>query len=104
MIIATFRDTAFAGGSTHNVPDDDSETEPEDDDIVEVAPRPSKAAGWAYIGSHNFTPSAWGTLSGTSFNPVLNVRISVARPAKFVHISFTSDHEFRTRHRGPIED
>lgn len=29
--------------------------------------------GWAYVGSHNFTSSAWGTLSGSDFNPALNV-------------------------------
>ena len=104
MIIGTFRETAFAGGSTHTVPDDDSETEPEDDDIVEVAPRPSKAAGWAYIGSHNFTPSAWGTLSGTSFNPILNVRLSVAQPARSADIWYILGYEFRTRHRVPAED
>ncbi|KAJ7816941.1 hypothetical protein B0H14DRAFT_3877662 [Mycena olivaceomarginata] len=28
---------------------------------------------WLYLGSHNFTPSAWGTLSGNGFRPVLNV-------------------------------
>ena len=32
------------------------------------------ALGWVYVGSHNFTPSAWGTLSGSGFNPTLNVR------------------------------
>lgn len=32
--------------------------------------------GWAYIGSHNFTSSAWGTLSGSAFNPTLNVHLS----------------------------
>ncbi|KAI0350558.1 phospholipase D/nuclease [Trametes cingulata] len=32
-----------------------------------------KFVGWLYVGSHNFTPSAWGTLSGTGFNPILNV-------------------------------
>ncbi|KAL1690371.1 hypothetical protein GGG16DRAFT_92394 [Schizophyllum commune] len=31
------------------------------------------ALGWVYVGSHNFTQSAWGTLSGSGFNPVLNV-------------------------------
>jgi tyrosyl-DNA phosphodiesterase-1 len=31
---------------------------------------------WLYLGSHNFTPSAWGTLSGNGFRPVLNVRPS----------------------------
>ncbi|KAK7438231.1 hypothetical protein VKT23_018162 [Stygiomarasmius scandens] len=30
--------------------------------------------GWVYLGSHNFTPSAWGTVSGSAFNPVLNIR------------------------------
>lgn len=30
-------------------------------------------AGWAYVGSHNFSPSAWGTLSGSALTPVLNV-------------------------------
>ncbi|KAF8202034.1 hypothetical protein K438DRAFT_2015408 [Mycena galopus ATCC 62051] len=28
---------------------------------------------WLYMGSHNFTPSAWGTLSGSGFQPVLTV-------------------------------
>ncbi|KAI0341123.1 hypothetical protein BDW22DRAFT_1359333 [Trametopsis cervina] len=27
--------------------------------------------GRAYVGSHNFTPSASGTLSGSDFNPAL---------------------------------
>ncbi|KAI5897696.1 phospholipase D/nuclease [Schizophyllum commune H4-8] len=39
------------------------------DDIEVVHP----ALGWVYVGSHNFTQSAWGTLSGSGFNPVLNV-------------------------------
>ena len=71
MIIGTFRQSALA--STNKVPDSDSETEPEDDEIREVSPRISNAHGWAYVGSHNFTPSAWGTLSGSGFNPILNV-------------------------------
>jgi len=29
--------------------------------------------GWCYIGSHNFTPSAWGNISGSATDPVLNV-------------------------------
>ncbi|EIW56343.1 phospholipase D/nuclease [Trametes versicolor FP-101664 SS1] len=33
----------------------------------------AKLAGWVYVGSHNFTPSAWGTLSGSGFNPSLNI-------------------------------
>lgn len=36
----------------------DSDTEPESgDDEVEVIE--SVATGWLYVGSHNFTPSAW---------------------------------------------
>lgn len=48
-----------------------SETEDDTDDEIEVV---DPGAGWAYVGSHNFTPSAWGTLSGSAFTPVLNVR------------------------------
>ncbi|KAL0058705.1 hypothetical protein AAF712_014616 [Marasmius tenuissimus] len=50
---------------------DDSTTEPESDDEIQII---ETAVGWAYVGSHNFTPSAWGTLSGSAFNPVMNVR------------------------------
>jgi tyrosyl-DNA phosphodiesterase-1 len=42
----------------------------EQDDKIEVVEPP---IGWSYLGSHNFTPSAWGNLSGSSFNPILNV-------------------------------
>ena len=38
--------------------------------VIEVV---HPALGWVYVGSHNFTQSAWGTLSGSGFNPVLNV-------------------------------
>ncbi|KAJ7777111.1 tyrosyl-DNA phosphodiesterase-domain-containing protein [Mycena metata] len=34
---------------------------------------PSDAAGWGYVGSHNFTAAAWGNLSGSADAPVLNV-------------------------------
>ena len=60
--------------STKNVRRSTATTEDEDD-----APGSPKAKekpiGWLYMGSHNFTPSAWGTLSGTAFNPTLNVRM-----------------------------
>jgi hypothetical protein len=54
----------------------DSETESESDgDVLEKALEAQKEPiGWAYVGSHNFTPSAWGTLSGSGFSPTLNVR------------------------------
>ncbi|KAG1777981.1 tyrosyl-DNA phosphodiesterase-domain-containing protein [Suillus placidus] len=74
MIIATYRPkksifeaTSQSKGKGKEL--SDSETEPESDDI-EIQNDP---IGWAYVGSHNFTPSAWGTLSGSGFNPVLNV-------------------------------
>ncbi|KAL4077535.1 tyrosyl-DNA phosphodiesterase-domain-containing protein [Scleroderma citrinum] len=55
----------------------DSETESDtDDERAGGSAAPSSSSkeplGWAYVGSHNFTPSAWGTLSGSGFNPVLN--------------------------------
>ena len=50
-------------------------SEQEDDDIVEVRPRQADCIGWVYVGSHNFTPSAWGTVSGSSFRPSINVRV-----------------------------
>lgn len=55
--------------------EEDSEQE-EDDEVVEIPvgiDTTGKIHGWLYIGSHNLTPSAWGTLSGSSFSPVLNV-------------------------------
>ncbi|KAG8700113.1 hypothetical protein FRC09_006171 [Ceratobasidium sp. 395] len=33
----------------------------------------AKPRGWLYVGSHNFTPSAWGNLSGTGFTPIMNI-------------------------------
>ncbi|KAI0049016.1 phospholipase D/nuclease [Auriscalpium vulgare] len=60
---------------------DDSETEDSDDDIVVLDDKgkgrsqgqQQDVVGWAYVGSHNFTPSAWGTLSGSGFSPVMNI-------------------------------
>ncbi|KAI0310622.1 tyrosyl-DNA phosphodiesterase-domain-containing protein [Amylostereum chailletii] len=55
-----------------------SDSDLEDDDVVildEKGSAPGPLYGWAYVGSHDFTPSAWGTLSGSGRNPVLNVTI-----------------------------
>ncbi|KAI6032432.1 hypothetical protein EDC04DRAFT_2605178 [Pisolithus marmoratus] len=86
MIIATFRPrstpfsvpssskkppaaTSFKGkGKSNAVPItiSDSKTESEsEDDSGGVDASPKEPIGWAYVGSHNFTPSAWGTLSGS---------------------------------------
>ena len=70
MIIATFRDASpSARGKKQSSDTESSGSDDEDQEVQLVNP----AVGWAYVGSHNFTPSAWGTLSGTAFNPVLNV-------------------------------
>ncbi|KAG7442445.1 phospholipase D/nuclease [Guyanagaster necrorhizus] len=47
---------------------DDCDTENSDNEVVDAP------IGWGYLGSHNFTPSAWGTLSGSAFRPVLNLK------------------------------
>ncbi len=65
MMIATF---LGSGSSPDKNPRSDV-----DSDIVEVKEDHGNIVGYAYVGSHNFTPSAWGTLSGSGFTPVLNV-------------------------------
>jgi len=74
MIIALLRENA-------TVLSVESDTEDDEIQVVE------SAIGWAYVGSHNFTGSAWGTLSGSAFNPVLNIsnyEIGVVFPLKDV--------------------
>ncbi|KIY46453.1 phospholipase D/nuclease [Fistulina hepatica ATCC 64428] len=60
ILVAKFTHSSHDGGHS------DTET----DEEPEEAQRP---VGWAYVGSHNFSSAAWGTLSGSSFTPVLNV-------------------------------
>ncbi|KAJ7691949.1 tyrosyl-DNA phosphodiesterase-domain-containing protein [Mycena rosella] len=43
------------------------------EDAEEEEQQSSDAAGWMYVGSHNFTSPAWGNLSGSAAAPVLNV-------------------------------
>ncbi|TFK36150.1 tyrosyl-DNA phosphodiesterase-domain-containing protein [Crucibulum laeve] len=77
MIIATKQDLS----SNSEGHDSDTEDDSDDDEIQVIDP----AIGWAYVGSHNFTPSAWGTLSGSSFNPILNIsnyEVGVVFPLK----------------------
>lgn len=64
MIIATMQRT-----SSTKTEDSETEEDYSDEEVRIIEP----AVGWAYVGSHNFTPSAWGTLSGSAFNPILNV-------------------------------
>jgi len=81
MIIATCKDVPSPGKGKHP---ERSESGIDSDDEIEII---QPAIGWAYIGSHNFTPSAWGTLSGSSFNPILNVSLyfwSYLPPLSFI--------------------
>ena len=68
----------FVGAGSSGDEDSDSDS---DSDIVEVKMDQDDAVGYAYVGSHNFTPSAWGTLSGSGFTPVLNVSVPAMRRA-----------------------
>ena len=92
MILAIFKDIsssnlpssskAKSDTKAKSLDPDSSATEPSSDsEVGQVdSERDSTVIGWLYVGSHNFTPSAWGTLSGTSFTPVMNVSyISDAR-------------------------
>ncbi|CAE6507406.1 unnamed protein product [Rhizoctonia solani] len=48
---------------------------------------PGKPKAWLCVGSHNFTPSAWGTLSGSAFNPsiyIINYELGVVLPLESV--------------------
>ena len=79
MILGTFRDKR--GGLDRHARSsarDDSEDEDDagaDGDSTGHGAGNKKLVGWAYVGSHNFTPSAWGTLSGTVARPILNVSV-----------------------------
>ena len=74
MILGTFSDdvqSQTSRGKSRAVDSEDEDAAASDSlDLVDDG-----CLGWAYVGSHNFTPSAWGTLSGNSYNPVLNVRL-----------------------------
>ena len=73
MIIATFEDTSTSANSSRS-----TTVDTESDDDIETIDGDGKekrqVIGWTYVGSHNFTPSAWGTLSGSVSTPTLNVR------------------------------
>ncbi|KAI0087489.1 tyrosyl-DNA phosphodiesterase-domain-containing protein [Irpex rosettiformis] len=69
MVLGTFRPSPLSNTASRTR----TQARDDDDDIVEIPPPSADCVGWAYVGSHNFTPSAWGTLSGSGFTPVLNV-------------------------------
>ena len=77
MVLGTFRDKR--GGLDRHARSSAREDSEDDDDAGAdgdgdgTGNGTKKLVGWAYLGSHNFTPSAWGTLSGSAFTPILNV-------------------------------
>ncbi|OCB86080.1 phospholipase D/nuclease [Sanghuangporus baumii] len=80
MIIGYFKEksssSVFSGrrvGATKDDVDLSSGEEGNNADGNDASVGKEKVIGWAYIGSHNFTPSAWGTLSGSESNPSLNI-------------------------------
>ena len=75
MIIATFDELESGLGKKRRIGDERSSSSSDEVVLIEPGIR-DNVQGWAYIGSANFTPSAWGKLSGSSFNPVLNVCLS----------------------------
>ena len=74
MVLGIFQDKPGGPGRRQQTLTD-SEDEAESGDGAGEDGTP--LAGWVYVGSHNFTPSAWGTLSGSGFNPTLNVSARV---------------------------
>lgn len=73
MMIATFEDISASENSSRS-----TTVDTESDNDIEIIDGDGKekrqVIGWTYVGSHNFTPSAWGTLSGSVSTPTLNVR------------------------------
>jgi len=71
MIIGTFNRTGASRDGRQRTLDSEDEDFLSGEDELEVVA--SDVVGWAYVGSHNFTPSAWGNLSGSASNPSLNI-------------------------------
>ena len=79
-------DNAYMSKKSGIATDSEDET---DDEIEEVPP----GVGWIYVGSHNFTPSAWGNMSGTGFTPILNVSNSFTCPLMGLTMAQISNYE-----------
>ena len=73
MMIATFEDISASENLSRS-----TTVDTESDNDIEIIDGDGKekrqVIGWTYVGSHNFTPSAWGTLSGSVSTPTFNVR------------------------------
>jgi len=77
MILGTFSNntssSSSAGSSSSRAYRAPIDSEDEADSGNERSNTNTNITGWAYVGSHNFTPSAWGTLSGSLSQPSLNI-------------------------------
>jgi len=74
MILGTFEEDKNFFSPSKSRTTDPYDSSDDDVRIIENPSRPkTKLVGWLYVGSHNFTPSAWGTLSGSHMSPVLNI-------------------------------
>ncbi|KAJ3808629.1 tyrosyl-DNA phosphodiesterase-domain-containing protein [Lentinula aff. lateritia] len=72
MIVGSISQKVATTGPQKEVINLDTDSEESDSgEEIEVV---DANVGWIYLGSHNFTPSAWGTLSGSAFNPIMNIR------------------------------
>jgi hypothetical protein len=74
MILGTLRCGSAQDDDTKN----ETEGKGESDAVGKPLRRPH---AWFYVGSHNFSVSAWGAPRGSGFNPVLNVRAFAATPS-----------------------
>ncbi|KAJ6503816.1 tyrosyl-DNA phosphodiesterase I [Mycena sanguinolenta] len=71
MILGTLRSASTQDDDTKNEAESKSGSDVE---VADAAEKPSRQPhAWLYVGSHNFSVSAWGALSGSGFNPVLNI-------------------------------
>ncbi|KAJ7728076.1 hypothetical protein B0H16DRAFT_244988 [Mycena metata] len=75
MILGTLRHSSAQDDDPKNETEGEGETRRESDVEINYAPgKPVRSLhAWFYVGSHNFSVGAWGALSGSGFNPVLNV-------------------------------
>jgi tyrosyl-DNA phosphodiesterase-1 len=86
MILATLRgppqDDTDPEATDSDTDPDATDPDSSDIEVVEIKPKRTEADeeekrkphGWIYVGSHNFTPSTWGSMTGSGFSPVLTVR------------------------------
>ncbi|KAJ7933017.1 hypothetical protein B0H13DRAFT_1954068 [Mycena leptocephala] len=71
MILGTLRCASAQDDDTKNETESGGESDVE---IADAAGKPlQRPHAWFYVGSHNFSVNAWGALSGSGFNPVLNI-------------------------------